>query len=83
MDPVSIIAAIGSTSRVLYRVSTTLYTFITRAKVVDKSLDALHDEIRGLHAVLKMVKKTIAALHDFPDSTSRIHSMLPKYDSLP
>lgn len=83
MDPVSIIGAIGSTSRVLYAVSTTLYTFITSAKVVDKSLDALHDEIRGLNAVLKTVKKTITALHGVSDSAWRIRSVLPKYDSLP
>ena len=83
MDPVSIIGAIGSTSRVLYAVSTTLYTFITSAKVVDKSLDALHDEVRGLHAVLKTVEKTIAALGGIPNSASGIHSVLPTYDSLP
>ena len=83
MDPASIIGAIGSTSRVLYAVSTTLYTFITRAKVVDNSLDALHDEVSGLHAVLKTVKKTIAALYDIPDSVPRMYSVLPKYDSLP
>ena len=82
MDPVSIIGAIGSTSRVLSAVSTTLYTFITSARVVDKSLDALHDEIRGLYAVLKTVEKTIAGLDGIPDSISRIHSVLPTYDSL-
>lgn len=83
MDPVSIIGAIGSTSRVLYAVSTTLYTFISSAKVVGKSLDALHDEIRGLHAALKMVEKTIAALDGTPVSASGIHSVLPTYDSPP
>ena len=83
MDPASIIGAIGSTSRVLYAVLTTLYTFIIRAKVVDNSLDALHNEVRGLHAVLETVKKTIAALYDIPDSAPRMYSVLPKYDSLP
>lgn len=82
MDPLSIIAAIGTTSRVLYAVSATLYTFITSAKVVDRSLDALHDEIRGLYAVLKTVEKTIAALDGIPNSVSGIHSVLPTYDSL-
>lgn len=83
MDSVSIIVAIDSTSRLLYAVSTALYTFITSAKVVDKCLDALHDEIRGLNAVLRTVKKTIALLNGISDSASRIHPVLPRYDSLP
>ena len=77
MDPISIVGAIGSTSRVVYAVSTALYTFITSAKVIDKSLDALHKEIRGLHDMLNTVDKTIGTLGGFMNSDPGVDSILP------
>ena len=56
MDPVSIAAAVGPTLKTLYSVTTTLYTFITSAKKVDKSLENLQSEVRGLTRVLEDIE---------------------------
>ncbi len=53
MDPVSIAGAVGPTLKILYTVTTTLYSFITSAKKVDKSLENLIGEVRGLTRVLE------------------------------
>ena len=53
MDPVSIAGAVGPTLKTLYSVTTTLYTFVTSAKKVDKSLENLHVDVRGLTRVLE------------------------------
>ena len=59
MDPVAIISTIGATSHIVQSVSTTLYSFISSAKVVDQSLEALHVEVNGLHGVLAIIEKTL------------------------
>lgn len=56
MDPVSIAGAVGPTLKTLYSVTTTLYTFISSAKKVDKSLENLHVDVRGLTRVLEDIE---------------------------
>ena len=56
MDPVSIAGIVGPTLKTLYSVTTTLYTFITSAKKVDKSLENLQNEVRGLTRVLEDIE---------------------------
>ena len=56
MDPVSIAGAIGPTLKILYSATTTLYTFVTSAKKVDKSLENLHGDVRGLTRVLEDIE---------------------------
>ena len=56
MDPVSIAGAVGPTLKTLYTVTTTLYTFVTSAKKVDKSLENLHVDVRGLTRVLEDIE---------------------------
>lgn len=56
MDPVSIAGAVGPTLKALYSVTTTLYTFVTSAKKVDKSLENLQGDVRGLTRVLEDVE---------------------------
>ena len=56
MDPVSIAGAVGPTLKALYTITTTLYTFITSAKKVDKSLENLHVDVRSLTRVLEDIE---------------------------
>ncbi len=56
MDPVSIAGAVGPTLKILYTVTTTLYSFITSAKKVDKTLENLNVEVRGLTRVLEDIE---------------------------
>ena len=56
MDPVSIAGLVGPTLRTLYTVTTTLYTFITSAKKVDKSLENLQVDLRSLTRVLEDIE---------------------------
>ena len=56
MDPVSIAGAVGPTLKILYTVTTTLYSFITSAKKVDKTLESLNVEVRGLTRVLEDIE---------------------------
>lgn len=48
MDPLSIVGAVSDDSESVFSVSTLLYTFITSATVVDKSLEALQVEVKSL-----------------------------------
>lgn len=72
MDPVSIAGAVGPTLKTLYTVTTTLYTFITSAKKVDKSLQDLNGEVRSLTRVLEDIetslKDTVVAQTSFATS---------------
>lgn len=56
MDPVSIAGAVGPTLKALYSVTTTLYTFVTEAKKVDKTLENLQGDVRGLTRVLEDIE---------------------------
>ena len=56
MDPVSIACAVGPSLKALYSITTTLYTFVTSAKKVDKSLENLHGDVRGLTRVLEDIE---------------------------
>ena len=56
MDPVSIAGLVGPTLGTLYSVTTTLYTFVTSAKKVDKSLENLQGDVRRLTRVLEDVE---------------------------
>ena len=59
MDPVSIAAAAGTASKTLYSISTTLYTFISSAKKVDESLEALHNEVKSMARALDSVQSVL------------------------
>ena len=56
MDPVTIAGLVGPTLKTLYTVTTTLYTFISSAKVVDKSLENLQVDVRGLTRALEDIE---------------------------
>ena len=72
MDPVSIAAAVGPALKTLYSVTTTLYSFITSAKKVGKSLEDLQGEVRGLTRVLEDIeafpKDTVIAQTSYASS---------------
>lgn len=59
MDPVSIAGVVGPTLKTLYSVTATLYTFITSAKKVDKSLEDLNGDVRGLTRVLEDIETSL------------------------
>ena len=59
MDPISIATAAGTASKTLYSISTTLYTFISSAKKVDKSLEALHNEVKATARALDSVQSVL------------------------
>lgn len=75
MDPVSIFSAVGATTKIVCSVSIALYSFVSSAKTVDKSLGALHGEVDGLHEVLRTVETT---LRDSVISRSKDASSLPQ-----
>lgn len=56
MDPASIASLVGPTLKTLYSVTTTLYTFVNSAKKVDKSLENLQVDVRGLTRVLEDIE---------------------------
>ena len=56
MDPVSIAGAVGTALGTLYKVTDTLFTFVTSAKKVDKSLENLQVDVRGLTRVLEDIE---------------------------
>lgn len=59
MDPVSVLGAASVASKAAYTVSTTIYTFVAAAKVVDKTLKELQTEIDGLSRVLVAIESTL------------------------
>lgn len=59
MDPISIATAAGTASKTLYSISTTLYTFISSAKKVDKSLKALRNEVKAMARALDSVHSVL------------------------
>ena len=59
MDPIAVIGTVGATAQIVQSVSTTLYSFISSAKVTDQSLEALHVEVKSLHGVLGTVESTL------------------------
>ena len=59
MDPVSIVTSIGSVGGTVFKVSTRLYSFIKATKSVDKSIEALYDEVKRLEAVLTTAEATL------------------------
>ena len=59
MDPISIATAAGTASKTLYSISATLYTFISSAKKVDMSLEALHDEVNAMARALDSVQSVL------------------------
>ena len=64
MDPVSIAGLVAPTLKALYNVTTTLYTFITSAKKVEKSLENLLEEVRGLIRVLEDIETFLKSRTD-------------------
>jgi len=62
MDPLSIVGAVSDDSESVLSVSNLLYTFITSATVVDKSLEALQSEVKSLQKIYSMPWKTVLIL---------------------
>lgn len=63
MDPVSplaIVGAVNSAGEVVVSLSTKLYSFIQATKVVDKSIEALYREVKGLENVLNTARTVLA-----------------------
>ena len=59
MDPISIAAAVGTASSTAWRISLTLYTFISSAKKVDRSIDMLYTAFQGLETAIKNIETTL------------------------
>ena len=59
MDPISIATAAGTASKTLYSISTTLYSFISSTKKVDKSLKALRSEVNAIARSLDSVQSVL------------------------
>ena len=62
MDPISpfaILSAVNSVGGVAFNLSTKLYSFIKATKVVDKSVEALYHEVKGLENILNTVRTTL------------------------
>jgi hypothetical protein len=56
-DPLTIVASVATTSRVVTAISTTLYRFIQDTKQVDSTVNALHREVNNL-------KRTVTAIEN-------------------
>ncbi|CAD6593008.1 MAG: hypothetical protein ASARMPRED_006925 [Alectoria sarmentosa] len=62
MDPVSpfvILGAVTSAGGAAFNVSTKLYSFIKATKAVDKSVEALYREVKGLETTLYTAQRTL------------------------
>ncbi|MCJ1378861.1 hypothetical protein MMC17_001960 [Xylographa soralifera] len=59
MDPFSIIAFAGSVTKVVYQVSTTLYTFVQATRVVDQTVQSLCAEVDGLSRMLDGISASL------------------------
>lgn len=67
MDPVSpfaILSAVNSIGGAVFNLSTKLYSFIKATKVVNKSVEALYHEVKGLENVLNTAGSTLTAVRD-------------------
>lgn len=67
MDPVSpfaILSAVNSIGGAAFNLSTKLYSFIKATKVVDRSVEALYNEVKGLENVLNTAGSTLTAVRD-------------------
>ena len=58
MDPLSIAMAVGAASRAAWSVSSILYSFVSSAKKIDKTLNSLYTAVQGLEDSLKSVETT-------------------------
>ncbi|KAL8780768.1 MAG: hypothetical protein Q9213_006315 [Squamulea squamosa] len=69
MDPISPIAIVSAVSVIgvnVCTISAKLYIFIRATKAIDKSIEALYTEIKGLENVIKSAQGTLSnALDDF------------------
>ena len=59
MDPLSIIAFAGSVTKVVFQVSTTLYTFVQATRVVDQTVQALCAEVDGISRMLDGISASL------------------------
>ncbi|MCJ1388691.1 hypothetical protein MMC18_001540 [Xylographa bjoerkii] len=59
MDPLSIIAFAGSVTKVVYQISTTLYTFVQATRVVDQTVQSLCAEVDGISRMLEGISATL------------------------
>ncbi|MCJ1436861.1 hypothetical protein MMC27_006243 [Xylographa pallens] len=59
MDPLSIIAFAGSVTKVVYQVSTTLYTFVQATRVVDQTVQSLCAEVDGISRMLDGISASL------------------------
>ena len=61
MDPLSIVASAGSISRLVYRLSSQLYSFVAAAKDIDETVHHLCTEVSGLAGVLNAIGASLKA----------------------
>ena len=62
MDPLSILALVTSTLKTVFSISRTIYTFIDSAKKINKVLENLDREIKGLAPVLQEIETLLSEL---------------------
>lgn len=83
MDPVSIVGSVGSVVGVVFNLSTKLYSFIQATKVVDKSIEALYDEVKALENILNTTQTTLTAtVRDYAEDCSlSVHGLWTSIDN--
>lgn len=59
MDPLSVIASVASVASVVFQVSSTLYSFVQAAKVVDETVRSLCAEVDGITRVLDGITSSL------------------------
>jgi Fungal N-terminal domain of STAND proteins len=59
MDPLTIVASVAATSRVVTTISKTLFRFIRDTKQVDRTVDALLGEVNDLKRVISAIENVI------------------------
>jgi hypothetical protein len=59
VDPLTLTGTAGALVKLAYSCGTSLHTYTTSATVVDKSVQALADEVSALHGTLRTVESTL------------------------
>lgn len=59
MDPVTILISVGTASKIISSVSTTLYKFIQATKQVDKTVEALFREVGNLQRSIDAIDSVV------------------------
>ena len=59
MDPLSILSAVSTVTKTTYWISSSLFTFIQSSRVIDKTLEELNREVKGLTKALESIELSL------------------------